>query len=1552
MLSFFSQGKTATVVLSLLLLISFGCFAQQSQGAPSTLQLTAEEQEWVASHPQVAIAATKNWPPFEYQNDSGQYAGISADILQAALSKAGLRAKVTLDEWPILYPQLMAGSLQVSPSMTPSEARANHVQFTTPYLKTLIGIFADKQNSQIHSIADLDHRTVVIEKDYYLVELVREQYPQIRVVQVKDALTGLKQVASGEADAYLGNNLVGEYLINRYLNSRLALVGFLDDTEIPLTFGVTRTQPVLFSILQKALNTLSVQQIESIRNRYIQRPLDYQSPILLTLEQQRWLKQHSHWRLGVDPQWLPIEGLSEQGEYIGVAAEYMRWFSYVLNVNVSIDNHSSWDDVIDAYEAGNIDVFPAMTPTPERREKYLFTQMYRAIPMVLVTQDDSPFISGLDDLAGKTVAVVASYVSGGYLRADYPNIVVKEFDTLGDALNAVSRGKADAAFDTLSAAGFNIRALGIDNLKIAATTPYRFELAIGVRKDWPELVDILNRALETLPREKSQSFFDQWVNLQTQETFSWQPYIQTISAVVLIAVIVIAFVMRWNRKLAKEVQERTRVEGVLRQIKGELQGIFDGAQLSAVMVDGTNRILRCNEAMSTLFELDNPRALVGKSLADFMWDKQKFEQFHSANYRRLLAGQTVKKDLRIRTHKGESLWCSLSGKVMGGIQQNADEKTYLWLIEDISVRHKMEIERKNQLRFQSALIDTIPNPIFIKTPDGKFVGCNQAYETAYGVNRELIIDKTVMELDYIPLEDRQHYHDEDTELLKSGGTKHHELIQYFADGKPHYVLYWVTTFNLSDDTIGGLMGVIVDISELKEAQDKAELATRAKSDFLANMSHEIRTPMNAILGMTHLALCADVSPKVEDYLINIDQSANALLRIINDILDFSKIEAGKLDFEHVTFRLEDVFKDVGQLIQISAEKKGLEVIYDIDSTIPTHLIGDPLRLGQVITNLLSNAVKFTEQGQITVSVRLVQKKHNKANLAFSVKDSGIGLTETQIAGLFESFSQADSSTTRRYGGTGLGLAICKKLTAMMNGTISVESEYGHGSEFHFTAELDIAADSQNTRYLSYDFSQLNVLVVDDNEISRIVISNALQQFGCHTELADSGEAALSILERATTPFDVAFIDWRMPGLNGLQTCQRIKQNPHIKDLPQVIMVSAYNQEGILENGKDIGVSAFLNKPISPSTLFDALIAVINQQPHDESAETSITRNRRLSSQPANLAGLRVLVAEDNAMNQKVARELLAQAGIAVLIANNGLEAIQILERETVDCVLMDIQMPVMDGFTASRKIKQQPQWQALPVIAMTANVMQSDKQACEDAGMIDHIAKPIDPSALFSTLATHVNRDFTPDTAQVTTIGETEFTHPVLDALPEFDTRTALLRVGGNVLSYIDLLRQLREDEAQSGQKLLKSVHENDRATLAFELHRLKGVSGNIGATPLFNAVTTAERQLGESVSDAAEHVQVVTVELERTRNQIATALTFEQQQERVVDGSFTDTLKQLIEEVNTFDVNSTDTCAQAILLAPPPQRENLIALRTALEAYDFEHATQIITALSENLEG
>ena len=454
-----------------------------------------------------------------------------------------------------------------------------------------------------------------------------------------------------------------------------------------------------------------------------------------------------------------------------------------------------------------------------------------------------------------------------------------------------------------------------------------------------------------------------------------------------------------------------------------------------------------------------------------------------------------------------------------------------------------------------------------------------------------------------------------------------------------------------------IYGVSQDISEFKQleselvaAKETAEAATRAKADFLANMSHEIRTPMNAILGMMHLALRTDLTPKQRDYLTKTKAAAQSLLGIINDILDFSKIEAGKLDIEKTDFRLEDVLENVSNVVSQKIQEKDLELLIAGQQDLPANLIGDPLRLGQILINLINNAMKFTERGEIVVTVAVVDSVAEKANLKFSVRDSGIGMTPEQTARLFQAFSQADTSTTRKYGGTGLGLSISKKLVELMDGNIWVESNYGIGSTFHFTAWFGTRLGETKQRPLIPAIAGIRVLVVDDNQQACKILADSLNRLGLRAETVSSGEGAIRKVATADSqdPYRLVMMDWHMPGMDGLDASRAIKFDEGLKNVPKIVIVSAFGLEDIGGHAEEIGVEGYLHKPITPSTLYDTvaeLFGVIGAKAQTSHAISANTTH--------DATGIRILLVEDNEVNQQVATELLESAGARVRIANNG-----------------------------------------------------------------------------------------------------------------------------------------------------------------------------------------------------------------------------------------------------------------------------------------------------------
>jgi len=719
------------------------------------------------------------------------------------------------------------------------------------------------------------------------------------------------------------------------------------------------------------------------------------------------------------------------------------------------------------------------------------------------------------------------------------------------------------------------------------------------------------------------------------------------------------------------------------------------------------------------------------------------------------------------------------------------------------------------------------------------------------------------------------------ELKRDGAVRNREMVMRAAGGQMRN--YLVTFMPMQHNGVDGVMGWLLDITQRKQAEtavlkakEVAEEATKAKSDFLANMSHEIRTPMNAIIGMSHLALQTDLDKKQRNYIEKVHRSGENLLGIINDILDFSKIEAGKMAMETIGFRLEDVMDNLANLVGMKAEDKGLELLFNAAPDVPTALKGDPLRLGQILINLGNNAVKFTDKGEIVVGIEKVSEDTNAVELHFWVKDSGIGMTPEQCGKMFQSFSQADASTTRKYGGTGLGLAISKSLVEAMQGRIWVESELGKGSTFHFHARFGLQAQPTPRRmFKAEELLGIRVLVVDDNASAREILSTMARTFGLEVDVAWDGTQALSMAAAADQqklPYDLVLMDWKMPVMDGIETMSRLQQENH-STTPAVIMVTAYGREEAISTAQQRGVvpQTVLTKPVTASTLLEAIAEALNKGTLTETRAHEKSDNN--AEVMASLAGAKVLLVEDNDLNQELALELLRNAGIQAQLASNGQEALDTLAKDpNFDGVLMDCQMPVMDGYTATREIRKNPQFKKLPIIAMTANAMAGDREKVLEAGMWDHIAKPLNVAEMFATMAKWIHpRQAPSEAARSGTEGATKSgalkedstrargqkdpktpktlkespptpeTRPdqmpakttltgSLAQLPGIDTKAGLATTMDNEKLYTRLLIKFRDSQGDFAKLFAAARQDPDASAAARAAHTLKGTAGNIGA--------------------------------------------------------------------------------------------------------------------------
>jgi PAS domain S-box-containing protein len=904
--------------------------------------------------------------------------------------------------------------------------------------------------------------------------------------------------------------------------------------------------------------------------------------------------------------------------------------------------------------------------------------------------------------------------------------------------------------------------------------------------------------------------------------------------------------------VSHEITARMLVEQERNAADGRLRRIFDTATEGIWVIDKETRTLQVNDALCRILQRPE-QEILGRRISEFATEAglaiQKEQISRRAN------GESGAYEMEYQLPSGKTVHCLVSAAPMyeDGLRTGS-----FAMITDLTELKRAEAAVRESEAYFRAVFDNAGVGIVSKNAEGRFLRANEAFLRMLGYSADELEHLTMEHVTYA--EDLPHTRKLMGQLARGEREFFHIEKRYICkDGSLRWCDVRTTSIRGADGAFSTTITAVTDITQLKvlyeaiaAAKDEAENATRAKSDFLATMSHEIRTPMNAIIGMAHLALKTELSPKQRDYVRKIQSAATTLLGIINDILDFSKIEAGKLDLEHVDFTLDSVLENLADLLTVRArERDQLEVLFNNPTTVPRYLVGDPLRLGQILVNLGSNAVKFTRQGEIVVSVTVVEMGETECVLRFAIKDTGIGMTTEQMERLFQPFSQADSSTTRQYGGTGLGLTICKSLVEMMGGRIWMESQSGAGSTFYFEAPFGLQHDMAAVRAaaLTDKVRGLRVMVVDDSATSREILTSILVSFGYTVVEVSSGADALDVLAHlpADERVDLVLMDWKMPGMDGIRCSRKIRQLD-LHTPPRIILVTAYGREDVMREAVEATLDGIVLKPVSQSILFDAVLGAFGEAVEEQPANTDDGQG----SWPT-LNGLFVLLAEDNEINQQVAEELLASVGVKVHIAPNGLLAVQAMSENKFDMVLMDCQMPVMDGFEATRSIRALPNVGPIPILAMTANAMAGDRDRCIEAGMNDHIPKPIDPDQLFQTMAKH---------APVRNMESAELVQPVAIPAPQqqaaelpneiagINMASGLRRVNGNRALYLRLLRQFYTQNVATCQSIRDALSTRDMGTAARLAHTVKGVGANIGAEAVAQAAKDVEQLLKQEVVD------------------------------------------------------------------------------------------------------
>jgi PAS domain S-box-containing protein len=1587
------QWKTVLVLL-LVLLIPFAAVG---------LSLSKEELDWLAKHknrPLKYIIPPKYFPISFVEN--GKPNGVVLEYIKVLEKELGIKTQLVDVPWPVGLKMAQNKEIDFLPCLSFTPERAKYLKFTeTPYLSLPIVLIARKDETNIRRLIDIKGRRVSVDRNQVGYSKLKNDYPHLEVKYVfrKTTPNVIKAVHLGEADFSFASAAVAGYQISQNGWSNLKIAAETDWPDTNLRMAVRNDWPILAGILEKTLQSIPRETKEGVFNKWV--PVRFEHglqksvinkvilpiiggaiaiiSILITLFVWILLRKNRAITSQVKNKLENQEALLDsvinsipdlifvkdlEGRYLACNEAYASFVGKKRDDIIGMDDYELFDQNIAkefrqqdremitagkefredgwvAYPDGNkvlLDTLKTPYIDPQGNPNGLIgishniTNRYQTT--LQIKENEERFRSLVNNIPGVvfrclldenyTMIYISSEIENlsGYPDSDFLGPKAKK--SIADLMHP----------DDLQPIAINTRQA------VEERKPFLNEYRIIDNKGKTHWVYAKGQAVfdsEGVPLYLDGTIFDNTEQKSTQDEI---------------------------QKLSRAV-EQNPASIVITNRKGDIEYV------NQKFCEVTGYSVK--EAIG-----QNPRILKSGQMP---------EEIYKDLWHTISQGNEWKGELLNKSKGGDLYWESIS--ISPVASPDGKITNYLAIKENISSRKKMENKiRESEKRFRG-YFENSPVGMAITSPSSEWLEINGRLEKMLGYSIENLRQMTWKELTHP--EDLQ----ADLDLFKPMIAGEYDSFsmdkRFFTKDKSIlYTNMTVSCLKDENDNIVNITSSFVDITNQKklEAEQKnqvddlnktqiamlnmmedldqekaiAEEATKAKSDFLANMSHEIRTPMNAIMGMTHLALQTDLTAKQSDYLTKVHNSATSLLGIINDILDFSKIEAGKLDMEATDFSLDTVMDNVTTLIAGKSQEKELEFLFQIHPDVPKFLIGDPLRLGQILINLANNAVKFTSDGEVVITVEKVKAEGDLFTIKFAVRDTGIGMTKEQIGKLFQSFSQADSSTTRKFGGTGLGLTISKRLVEMMNGEIWVESEPGKGSSFIFTGEFKQQTIRKETNLaLAEEIEGLKVLVVDDNETSRLIFKEILESFNLKVEFAFTGGKAIDALTATTTPYDLIIMDWKMPGMDGIETSKQIKNNLKLLQIPKIVMCTSYGREEVLNQAQEIGLEGFLMKPVNPSVLLDTILEVFGKATTggEHQSLQKGSENTGLNT----VRGAKILLVEDNEINQQVAQELLEGQGFYVDIAVNGKEGVEKALSTTYDVILMDIQMPIMGGYEAAENIRKENPKPDLPIIAMTANAMVGDREKALEVGMNDHVAKPIDPQQLYGALAKWIKPgDREIPAAYQKKQSATKDNVQLPQDLPEIDIKAGLTRVGGNKKLYRDLLIKFYNDYQTIINDIQEALDKKDLELAQRLAHTVKGVSGNIGATEIQKAAEAVELAIKENqlegISDLLQTLQgkldvpMVTLKaIAETKNDEETnqvkkpegtkeqLQTFLNQIEPLLKKRKPKPSKEKLEEINQFSWSGE-------------YADLLNRLNIHITKYKFKEAGKILDELSRNLPG